>query len=159
MGDLTDNEKELGIDEEEFSWHLGWRGWTIVVLFVGWLLWLPIWWYHLGIELVATQRMAIVMVSILLFVIVLLVLLVPWSMHLAEEEERRMWESPEFRFRFWVSTVVILGCMAVLTYGMWRFGREDDVWLGPVLIFVLLWAYAAMITNPRNIFHKEAMEE
>ncbi len=148
------------MDDEVFSRHIGWRAWTTAFLVLGWLLFIPIWWYRLGAELEDAQRMAVVMLSILIFFIAILAIWVPWSMHYSLEPEQRIWEGPEFRFRFWISTVVIFGCIAVLTYGMWRYGRgEEDGWLGPVVIFVLLGAYGWLLLAPADRLYEEKEKE
>ncbi len=157
LGPMTDHEKELGTDEEEFSYHIRWRAWSMVVLVSAWMLWLPFWWFRWGAELEEAQRMAVVMLSILLFLTVLLVIWVPWSMRHGMVEERRMWENPAFRSRFWVSTLVCLGSLAVVTCWMWEYA--DDIMLGSVMLLVILLVYAWSVVGPAQRSYEEAEKE
>ena len=157
---MADHDSKGRTDAEEFSRHIGWRSWTMVILIPAWMLWLPFWWFQWGADLADSQKMAVVMLSILIFLIVLLGLWLPWSMQHGDPAERRIWEDPGFRSRFWVSTVVCFGCIAALAYGSWQYGpEEDDILLASALFLFILLAYLGLLVGRAQRLYKEAMEE
>ena len=154
---MTEHDSEGRAESEEFSHHIGRRAWTIVALLLVWMLSLPIWWFHWAADLTDAQRMAVVILSILLFLIVLFGLWLPWSMRHGDEGERRIWEDPWYRSRFWVSTVVCLGSMAVVTYWLWVYA--DDIGLGSVMFLVIMLTYVGLVVGPAPRLYKGEMED
>ena len=157
---MTEHESEMTTNSKEFSRHIGWRTWTLAVLVLAWTLWLPFWWFRWGADLADSQKMAVVMLSILLLLIFLFGLWLPWSMQHGDPAERRIWEDPGFRSRFWVSTVVCLGCIAALAYGSWQYGpEEDDVFLASALFLFILLAYLGLLVGRTQRLYKGELEE
>ena len=115
---------------------LGWRVSLSILVGVGWLVFLVLWLFFYAKHYVWEKNFAIFLLSILVIVVILGIPWAVWGLRLRSARETLMWKTPGFRWRVWVSVVLILGVFLFLIYWFWSLAEPYDVYQN-IAIFIV----------------------
>ena len=115
-----------------------WRTVFTVVVGLGWLVWLLLWWAFWSPDMEVARKFAVAIVSAMVMGGLLAAVWLPYSMRWAPEEERRQWRVRGFRARVVGSALVFVGLAALVVYWLWFPGKDYDICQSFVVIIVVL---------------------
>jgi len=98
---------------------LGWRVALSILVGVGWLVFLILWLFFYANNYAWEKNFAIFLLSILVIVGILGIPWAAWGLRLRSPTETLMWKTTGFRWRVYISMVLILGVFLFLIYWFW----------------------------------------
>ncbi len=122
-----------------------WRTVFTVVVGLGWLVWLLLWWAFWSEDLEVARKFAVAIVSAMVLGGLTAAVWIPYSMRWAPEEERRQWRVEGFRARVVGSTFVFVALAVLVVYWLWFPGKDYDICQSFVIIIVVLIAGVALM--------------
>jgi hypothetical protein len=121
------------------DWRPGlkWRTAATPVVGVIWLVGVLIWWAFYSEDYSIAQKLAVVILSILVMAGIAGTLWLPWSMRFAPEKDRRVWRTRGFVPRVAGSVAIIILAMLLTVYWLFFPGEDYDLCQSLVVIIVI----------------------
>jgi len=114
---------------------LGWRVSLSILVGVGWLVFLIIWLFFYA-DPHWERDFAIFLLSILLIVGILGVPWAIWGLRFRGPKELELWKTTGFRWRLWVTCVLVLAVFLFLIYWFWSPALQYSVYQN-IAVFIL----------------------
>jgi hypothetical protein len=113
-------------DEEEMmkTPGFGWRVSLSIIVGIGWLVFLILWFFFYASDYTGYQNIAIFFLSLVIIGLILGVPWAYWGMRYRTEREKTMWETKGFKWRVALSTFLAFVLAAFLVYWFW-YQAED----------------------------------
>jgi len=116
---------------------MGWRVSLSILVGVGWLVFLLIWFFfYAGSVSNWEKNVAIFLLSLLTICAILGVPWAIWGMKQQKEEEKEMWKTKGFKWRVVSSGVAVFAVFIFLTYWFWYLAEPYNVYQN-IVIFVI----------------------
>jgi hypothetical protein len=131
---LCMSEELQGIKNETEG--IGWRVSLSILVGVGWLVFLVLWLFFYAKNYVWEQNVAIFLMSLLLLTGILGGPWAYWAYKKQTPVEKEMWKQKGFRWRFWVSIIVVLCVIIFLIYWFWTLAEPYDIYQNLAIFIV-----------------------
>ena len=115
---------------------MGWRVSLSILVGVGWLVFLLIWFFFYAGVYNWEKNVAIFLLSLLAICVILGVPWAIWGMRRLTEEEKEMWKMKGFKWRVVVSAVAMFVVFIFLTYWFWYLAESYNVYQN-IVIFII----------------------
>jgi hypothetical protein len=115
---------------------LGWRVSLSILVGVAWLVFLVLWLFFYAKNYAWEKNFAIFLFSILVIVGILGIPWAIWGMRFQSPTEKEMWKTSGFRWRVWVSCILIFAVFLFLIYWFWFLAQPYDVYQN-IAIFII----------------------
>ena len=118
-----------------------------MVLALGWLAALLVWWAFYAEDFTVSQKFAVSIISLLVAVGIVGTVWIPFALRYGDEDEREMWEDRAFRWRVTASVLVVMGVCALMVYWLW-FPGKDYNWCRSLVVILVLLIVGVIIMTP-----------
>jgi len=116
--------------------NMGWRVSLSILVGVGWLIFLVLWLFFYAENYVWEKNIAVVLFSLLILCGVLGIPWGIWALRHQSEKDKAVWQTKGFRWRLWVSGIVMVGVFIFLIYWFWFLAEPFDVYQN-IAIFII----------------------
>jgi magnesium-transporting ATPase (P-type) len=130
--------KESNEAEKLKTKGLGWRVSLSIIVAIGWLVFLIVWFAFYAGAYSWEKNLAIFLLSILVLIGVLGLPWAIWGMRQMDEEDKKMWKTKGFRGRVWVSCILMLAVFLFLVYWFWFYAETYNVYQNIAIFLVSL---------------------
>ncbi len=148
---------------------MGWRVSLSILVGVGWLVFLVLWLFFYAKYYVWEKNIAVLLFSLLVLVGVLGIPWGVWAIRHQSAEEQEMWRTKGFRWRVWVSGILMLAVFIFLIYWFWFLAVPYDVYQN-LAIFIIsflimggllgaMWAPWGMKHGPQHAHSEHEQDE
>ena len=159
-------ESETGIMEMK---GMGWRVSLSILGGVGWLVFLIIWLFFYAHQYVWEKNLAIVFASLLALCGIIGIPWGIWAIRNKTVLDAEMWKTKGFKWRVWVSLLLMVAVFIFLIYWFWFLAEPYDVYQN-IAIFIVsflilggllgaMWAPWGMRQKPYHSHHSEEKHE
>jgi hypothetical protein len=135
---------------------LAWRVSLSILVGVGWLVFLVLWLFFYAENYVWEKNVAIFLMSLLLLTGILGVPWAYWALKKQTSVEKEMWKLKGFRWRVWVSVLVMLFVILFLIYWFWAVAEPYDFYQNLaifIVTFLIAGGLLAAMWAPWGIKH------
>jgi hypothetical protein len=135
---------------------LAWRVSLSILVGVGWLVFLVLWLFFYAENYVWEKNVAIFLMSLLLLTGILGVPWAYWAFKKQTSVEKEMWKLKGFRWRVWVSVLVMLFVILFLIYWFWAVAEPYDFYQNLaifIVTFLIAGGLLAAMWAPWGIKH------
>jgi MFS family permease len=115
---------------------MGWRVSLSILVGVGWLVFILLWFFFYGDVYNWEKNVAIFLLSLLAICGVLGIPWAIWGMRQQTEEEKEMWKTKGFKSRVIVSGIAVFAAFIFLIYWFWYLAEPYTVYQN-IVIFVI----------------------
>jgi MFS family permease len=115
---------------------MGWRVSLSILVGVGWLVFILLWFFFYGDVYNWEKNVAIFLLSLLAICGVLGIPWAIWGMRQQTEEEKEMWKTKGFKSRVVVSGISVFAAFMVLIYWFWYLAKPYNVYQN-IVIFII----------------------
>jgi len=148
--------------EKELKEGEGWRVSLSIIVGVGWLIFLILWLFFYASDYSVYKNVSIVMMSLLIMAIILGVPWTFWGMKFRTKQEIKMWKTKGFKWRIWLSIIIVFLLIIFLIYWFWSMAEDYDVYQN-IAIFIVSLLIAGGILGaswaPWGIKHGQKFEK
>jgi hypothetical protein len=118
---------------------LGWRVSLSILVSIGWIIFL-IYWFFFVEGFTMYEKVAIVLLSLLVLGGILGIPWYVWGKRFMSEEDKSHYALPGFRWRVWASPIIVLGLIGFFIYWLFTQARNYTVFqnIGVFIIVILL---------------------
>jgi hypothetical protein len=116
-----------------------------VVVGLGWLIWLLLWWAFWSEDFTIAQKFAVSIISLMMAGGVAGAVWIPFSMRYGEDKDQ--WKEEGFVWRIIVSMVVFIG-LAIFVVYMLFFPWKDFNWCQSIVIIIVVLIAGAVMMTP-----------
>jgi hypothetical protein len=128
------SEETNGIKKETAG--LAWRVSLSILVGVGWFVFLVLWLFFYAKNYVWENNVAIFLMSLLLLTGILGVPWAYWAFKKQTSVEKEMWKQKGFKWRVWVSIIIMLGVILFLIYWFWAVAEPYDFYQNLAIFIV-----------------------
>jgi hypothetical protein len=135
---------------------LAWRVSLSILVGVGWLVFLVLWLFFYAENYVWEKNVAIFLMSLILLTGILGVPWAYWALKKQTSVEKEMWKLKGFRWRVWVSVLVMLFVILFLIYWFWAVAEPYDFYQNLaifIVTFLIAGGLLAAMWAPWGIKH------
>jgi hypothetical protein len=116
----------------------GWRVSLSITMGVGWLVFLIIWLFFYATQYSAYQNVAIFLLSILAMIGLAGGPWLVWGLRQQTDKEKEMWKTKGFRWRVWLSCLLVLAVVVFLIYWFWYQAESWNLYQNIAMLIVSL---------------------
>lgn len=150
------------VEEKEMKKGLGWRVSLSIIVGVGWLIFLILWLFFYASDYSVYKNVSIVMISLLIMAIILGIPWTFWGMKFRTKQEIEMWKTKGFKWRVWMSIIIVFLLIIFLIYWFWSLAEDYDIYQN-IAIFIVSILIAGGILGaswaPWGIKHGQKFEK
>ena len=117
---------------------LGWRPSFSIIVAVGWLVFLIVWFAFYATPYPWEQNFAIILLSIIVMFLLLGGTWAMWGIRMIPKEEKEKMKAAGFRSRILVSIILPLAAMIFLIVWFWYYAIPYSIWQNIAIILVTL---------------------
>ena len=117
---------------------MGWRVSLSILAGVGWLVFLILWLFFYAGAYVWEKNLAIVLASLLILCGLVGIPWAIWAIKNRTMKETDLWKTKGFRWRIWVSMILMLAVFGFLIYWFWYQAAPYDVYQNIAIFIVSL---------------------
>lgn len=129
---MNEDQHEIG---EEMK-GLGWRVSLSILVGIGWLVFLVLWLFFYAKVYSWEKNVAIFLLSLFVIIGVLGIPWAIWGLRHRTLREKEMWTTKGFRWRTWVSGIVVLVNFIFMIYWFWYLATPYDVYQNIAIFLV-----------------------
>ena len=118
--------------------NLGWRPSFSIIVAVGWLIFLIIWFAFYATPYPWEQNFAIILLSVIVLFVLLGGVWAMWGMRMIPKEEKKMMKTAGLKSRILLSIILPLAAMIFLIIWFWYYAIPYSIWQNIAVILVTL---------------------
>jgi archaellum biogenesis protein FlaJ (TadC family) len=115
---------------------LAWRVSLSILVGVGWLVFLVLWLFFYAKNYVWEKNVSVFLMSLLFLTGILGVPWAYWALKKQTSDEKETWKQKGFRWRVWVSIIVMLCVIIFLIYWFWVLAEPYDFYQNLAIFIV-----------------------
>lgn len=120
------------VESEALAWRISFS----ILVGVGWLVFLVLWLFFYAKHYAWERNVAVFLLSILLLTVILGVPWAYWAYKKQTSSEKELWNLKSFRWRVWVSILVMACVIIFLIYWFWEVAEPFDIYQNLAIFIV-----------------------
>ncbi|KYK21725.1 hypothetical protein AYK25_03175 [Thermoplasmatales archaeon SM1-50] len=139
MGEKSDASKN---EMKGLAWSMSFS----ILVVVGWLVFLVLWLFFYAKNYAWERNIAVFLLSVLLLAAALGIPWTYWAFKKQNTAEKEMWKLRGFRWRVWVSIIVIVSVIIFLIYWFWMIAEPYSIYQNLAIFIVAFFIVGGLLT-------------